>query len=83
MWHLGGQRPITTASLQVPGLEPFRGSLEEIYDKFNKYKRTVPVRCVPVSFLPPDIVRRATLKPCKPRRRRAGRWVLHLPMPHP
>ena len=29
---------------QVPGLEPFRGSLEEIYDSFNKYKRTVPVR---------------------------------------
>lgn len=28
----------------MPGLEPFRGSLEEIYDKFNKYKRTVPVR---------------------------------------
>lgn len=33
------------ATQQVPGLEPFRGSLEEIYDKFNKYKRTVPVRC--------------------------------------
>lgn len=29
---------------KVPGLQPFRGSLEEIYDKFNKYKRTVPVR---------------------------------------
>ncbi len=33
------------ACLQVPGLEPFRGSLEEIYANFNKYKRTVPVRC--------------------------------------
>ncbi len=50
-----GQRPNTTVSLQVPGLEPFRGSLEEIYDKFNKYKRTVPVRCVPVSFLLPSL----------------------------
>ena len=30
--------------MQVPGLEPFRGSLEEIYANFNKYKRTVPVR---------------------------------------
>ncbi|KAI7841458.1 hypothetical protein COHA_004853 [Chlorella ohadii] len=29
---------------KVPGLEPFRGSLEEIYANFNKYKRTVPVR---------------------------------------
>jgi mRNA-decapping enzyme subunit 2 len=27
-----------------PGLEPFRGSLEEIYHSFNQYKRTVPVR---------------------------------------
>lgn len=34
-------------SVQVPGLEPFRGSLEEIYANFNKYKRTVPVRCGP------------------------------------
>lgn len=33
--------------VQVPGLEPFRGSLEEIYANFNKYKRTVPVRCGP------------------------------------
>ena len=32
--------------LQVPGLQPFKASLEEIYDNFNKYKRTVPVRCV-------------------------------------
>jgi hypothetical protein len=30
----------------VPGLEAFKASLEEIYDDFNKYKRTVPVRCV-------------------------------------
>lgn len=29
---------------QCPGLEPFRGSLEEIYQSFNAYKRTVPVR---------------------------------------
>lgn len=36
-------------SVQVPGLEPFRGSLEEIYANFNKYKRTVPVRCGPAA----------------------------------
>lgn len=29
---------------QCPGLQPFRGSLEEIYQAFNAYKRTVPVR---------------------------------------
>lgn len=29
---------------KCPGLEPFRGSLEEIYQAFNAYKRTVPVR---------------------------------------
>ncbi|KAI3425090.1 hypothetical protein D9Q98_008468 [Chlorella vulgaris] len=29
---------------KVPGLQPFKASLEEIYDDFNKYKRTVPVR---------------------------------------
>ncbi|KAH7617923.1 putative mRNA-decapping enzyme subunit 2 [Nannochloris sp. 'desiccata'] len=29
---------------KCPGLEPFRGSLEEIYASFNAYKRTVPVR---------------------------------------
>lgn len=29
---------------KCPGLEPFRGSLEEIYQSFNAYKRTVPVR---------------------------------------
>ena len=29
---------------KCPGLEPFRGSLEEIYAAFNAYKRTVPVR---------------------------------------
>lgn len=29
---------------KCPGLEPFRGSLEEIYHSFNKYKRTIPVR---------------------------------------
>ncbi|PSC69393.1 mRNA-decapping enzyme subunit 2 [Micractinium conductrix] len=29
---------------KVPGLQPFRGSLEEIYAQFNAYKRTVPVR---------------------------------------
>ena len=27
-----------------PGLEPFKGSLNEIYEAFNAYKRTVPVR---------------------------------------
>ena len=27
-----------------PGLEPFRGSLEQIYSAFTQYKRTVPVR---------------------------------------
>lgn len=27
-----------------PGLEPFRGSLEQIYAEFTEYKRTVPVR---------------------------------------
>lgn len=37
-------RPPPAARPQVPGLKPFRGSLEEIYDSFNKYKRTVPVR---------------------------------------
>ena len=31
---------------QVPGLQPFKASLEEIYQNFNKYKRTVPVRWV-------------------------------------
>ena len=35
---------VLLALVQVPGLEPFKASLEEIYDKFNKYKRTVPVR---------------------------------------
>ena len=29
---------------KVPGLQPFKASLEEIYDNFNRYKRTVPVR---------------------------------------
>jgi len=29
---------------KCPGLEPFRGSLEEIYQGFNAYKRTIPVR---------------------------------------
>eukprot|EP00887_Chlorella_sp_A99_P000012 scaffold16.g12.t1 len=29
---------------RVPGLQPFKASLEEIYASFNKYKRTVPVR---------------------------------------
>eukprot|EP00889_Picochlorum_renovo_P004602 jgi/Picre1/31632/NNA_006983.t1 len=29
---------------KCPGLEPFRGSLEQIYTAFNEYKRTVPVR---------------------------------------
>jgi len=27
-----------------PGLEPFRGSLEQIYAEFTEYKRTIPVR---------------------------------------
>ena len=30
--------------LQVPGLEPFKASLEEIYSDINNYKSTVPVR---------------------------------------
>jgi hypothetical protein len=30
---------------RCPGLEPFKPSLEEIYQNFNQYKRAVPVRC--------------------------------------
>lgn len=29
---------------KCPGLEPFQGSLDDIYNSFNAYKRTVPVR---------------------------------------
>ena len=29
---------------KCPGLEPFKGSLNEIYEAFNAYKRTIPVR---------------------------------------
>lgn len=36
--------PWSAVALQVPGLGPFKAALEEIYDRFNKYKRTVPVR---------------------------------------
>ena len=40
---------------RCPGLEPFKPSLEEIYQNFNQYKRAVPVRWVGVSPARPTL----------------------------
>ena len=37
--------PLAAARVQTPGLEACASQIDEIFEQFKEYKRSVPVRC--------------------------------------